>query len=734
MPQEILTFISSPGDGESERRSARLVIENLNSKKEIAGQGLHLSPVLWEDLPPGIAEGGDFQKRIDSLMKRGNYSGYGIYVGIMKRRLGTATPRYTSGTVEEFEQSVKRRKRIGMPAEILFYFIDDGTPPDMEVEEFKRRVEKLGLLYAEVPDEKFAERLEQNLFDITRSWKAWRAVLRRVWPPLRNVLGAVALCAVLALVLFDYTARHHIDQALASTELRDAVETWSGRRVLMLISGSEMRRRINAAIADRIAAANDVSARMSVFSRWQAEPVLLPQTRNTLLEQLGDGVASEIRADVLENRSKPALGMWHQARRVGIWDAFPDKAENAISMLAALRMIEALSAAGAPLGIWSETLLRPEQNAKLTAVASEILAHDPELSVWSNRRTSTAIALLSGRTDVLGQMAHRAARSFNTDAYPEIAAYVSREEAGALSDWLEATIQPDLPSHVVARILDAVQARGEPAAMLKMVELAVGNRFPDPGVALLSDYKLDGNDSAALATAFLQKRLGYTELPLGVHELVLPHLDVTALSREERASVTEALLTENEDGLPTEILEALSALDTERGRAALEKVLHGHLSGQTSFGFAERVALMGHIQNSFQPEQRLAAARQLFERSEEDRALIESPHSLNLGISVADGVERRYLEILAGTAALATEADREALGRIVERKSVQATSGPLAGVLRQIGEAHVGEGVNLRELGVALWALPEGWTIRLLSWLSFQKVCEGDLIARKPAL
>ena len=91
----------------------------------------------------------------------------------------------------------------------------------------------------------------------------------------------------------------------------------------------------------------------------------------------------------------------------------------------------------------------------------------------------------------------------------------------------------------------------------------------------------------------------------------------------------------------------------------------------------------------------MAAALLLFERSEEDRALIESPHSLNFGISIADGIERRYLEILAFDAFRATDADRAALDRIVERKVVQAPSGPLANVSRQVGASDIGYSQNL---------------------------------------
>lgn len=226
MPREILVFISSPGDCAAERSAARRIIEELNAGEDVASQGLRLRPLLWEDLPPGIAESGDFQKCIDSLIKRGGYSGYGIYVGIMKRKLGTPTPRYASGTVEEFEESLKRRRRTGMPVEILFYFVDDGTPPTPDVEEFKRHAEKRGLLHAEVPADRFAERLGQNLFDIAKSWSGWRAVIRRLWRPLRNVAGALAIIAVLALIAFDLAARHRIDSALMDTDTLPS--SWRG--------------------------------------------------------------------------------------------------------------------------------------------------------------------------------------------------------------------------------------------------------------------------------------------------------------------------------------------------------------------------------------------------------------------------------------------------------------------------------------------------------------------------
>jgi len=48
-------------------------------------------------------------------------SNYALFVGVMWNRLGTATPRGASGTVEEFERAVAAFKEYKQP-DIWFYF------------------------------------------------------------------------------------------------------------------------------------------------------------------------------------------------------------------------------------------------------------------------------------------------------------------------------------------------------------------------------------------------------------------------------------------------------------------------------------------------------------------------------------------------------------------------------------------------------------------------------------
>ena len=713
--REIIVFVSSPGDCLVERRTVRRIVEEMNERPELVSQRLRFKPLLWEDLPPGVAESGDFQKRINSVIKESEFGGYGIYIGIMKNRLGTPTPRYASGTIEEFEVSLKRRGIFGMPAEIMFYFVDDGSEPNSDVESFKSQASKKALLYTTVPFDAFAKRFEHDLLSIAKSWSKWRSILRRAWRPLRNYTAVVAALAVLLIAGYDLNARQRIHSALAAGRIDDAGAIWSERRSLMVFSAQAKQRQISAKIEDSFTTETHASDALIFWERWQSETVLLPHAHAAMQARLVELITGEIDRDLLNNRSAAALATWRETRRVGVWVAYLDKAHRTIADIAALRMIEALSATGTGPETWRDTLLTPLQAEQLHLIAEKIVAHDPTFRTRPNRAVRTALAVMADRMEILGELARQAAQTLDTHVQPEIEAFTVLADLNSLSAWIETTVSPTLKSHITYRIIEGVQSRKEPAAMLMMYEMGLRDQFPDPGVALLSDVPLAGEALEAQVTDFLNARIGGPPLHLAVLEGLLPHLDVSDLSFTARTGLTDLITAEIEDGMPPIVLDALSRLNTQRGHDLVDTELEEHLSGRTSFGFAHREVLMRHIRRTVPVDQRLEIARLLYERSESDRALLETPHSLSTGLSIANGVERGYLEILTLDASLATEADQAALARIVDKRALGLPTGPLAGVSRTASTATFGEERDLQALGAALRVLPEDWSIDILN-------------------
>src|ERR1044072_3115408 len=99
--QRVRVFLASPSDVMDERDAAEGVIADLN---QTLGQSkdLVLELVRWEThTRPGFGE--DAQDVIN-----GQIGPYDIFVGVMWKRLGTATLRAASGTAEEVQAADDR--------------------------------------------------------------------------------------------------------------------------------------------------------------------------------------------------------------------------------------------------------------------------------------------------------------------------------------------------------------------------------------------------------------------------------------------------------------------------------------------------------------------------------------------------------------------------------------------------------------------------------------------------
>jgi hypothetical protein len=141
-------FIASPSDVTDERESLESVIQEIN--KVWSGQlGLRLELERWEaNARPGF--GTDAQAVLNSQINRD----CDVFIAIFWGRLGTPTPRATSGTVEEFQRALARHRASPGSVELLIYFKDAPIAPSkldpvqlQRLAEFKREVEKIGGLH-----------------------------------------------------------------------------------------------------------------------------------------------------------------------------------------------------------------------------------------------------------------------------------------------------------------------------------------------------------------------------------------------------------------------------------------------------------------------------------------------------------------------------------------------------------------------------------------------------------
>jgi hypothetical protein len=150
MPQieDILKiFVSSPSDVTNEKLAVVEAIEETN-RTWADFLGTRLEPVLFEThCRPEV--GHDAQQVIN-----GQLPAYDVYLGILWKRFGTPTPRFGSGTEEEFEIAFEQHKKDSKKIGMMFYFKDEPVPPSeidltqlTRVNDFRKKLGAKGILY-----------------------------------------------------------------------------------------------------------------------------------------------------------------------------------------------------------------------------------------------------------------------------------------------------------------------------------------------------------------------------------------------------------------------------------------------------------------------------------------------------------------------------------------------------------------------------------------------------------
>jgi len=141
MQRNVLTvFLASPGDLQEERNITRSSVERFNkilSRKA----GWQIELLGWEDTLPGYS-------RPQALINR-DVDSCDLFLGVLWRRWGQDTGKYSSGFEEEFIRARDRRKKTGKPEIWLFFKrIDEESvkdPGDQLKKVLKFKKEQIGL-------------------------------------------------------------------------------------------------------------------------------------------------------------------------------------------------------------------------------------------------------------------------------------------------------------------------------------------------------------------------------------------------------------------------------------------------------------------------------------------------------------------------------------------------------------------------------------------------------------
>jgi len=143
--KRVRILVSSPSDVQSERDALETAINELNLSRPNSDRRFEL--IRWETHSSPQA-GPDTQAILNQQLT----NDYDIFLGILWHRIGTATPRADSGTVEEFDQAYARFEKNPSDVAIMFYF--KTAPPPLEdiqpeqlvrVREFRETLKKRAL-------------------------------------------------------------------------------------------------------------------------------------------------------------------------------------------------------------------------------------------------------------------------------------------------------------------------------------------------------------------------------------------------------------------------------------------------------------------------------------------------------------------------------------------------------------------------------------------------------------
>lgn len=128
----IYVFLASPGDLERERTIAKKIFSELEAFTKKTNCALKL--LIWEDMGP------EFGRAQDTVNKNGVYI-CDIFIGLLWKKWGTPTGKYSSGFEEEYEIAKNRnRDSEGTEPKIWLYF---KKPPNIDT--LQNETERQGL-------------------------------------------------------------------------------------------------------------------------------------------------------------------------------------------------------------------------------------------------------------------------------------------------------------------------------------------------------------------------------------------------------------------------------------------------------------------------------------------------------------------------------------------------------------------------------------------------------------
>jgi hypothetical protein len=163
-------FVASPSDVRDERAGLAQIVDELN-RTVCVDRNVMLELVRWEThVSPDLGRPQDDVNR--------QVGPFDVFIGIMWKRFGTPTGRAESGTEEEFNLALKSWKATSTPR-IMFYFNQaaytlrsiEEAEQIRKVFQFRRRVERYGIISEYTGFSEFKERVREHLLAALRNFR-----------------------------------------------------------------------------------------------------------------------------------------------------------------------------------------------------------------------------------------------------------------------------------------------------------------------------------------------------------------------------------------------------------------------------------------------------------------------------------------------------------------------------------------------------------------------------------
>src|SRR5581483_12345172 len=143
--QHIRVFVASPADVGEERSRVEKVVRELN----LAASVVQFELIRWETHTHP-----DFGPYPQDVVGSQIGTDYDVFVGILWSRIGTATPRAPSGTLEEFHAAYEKWKNDPKSIILMVYFKEEPISPTLldpdqlrQVHDFRKALPSTGSYY-----------------------------------------------------------------------------------------------------------------------------------------------------------------------------------------------------------------------------------------------------------------------------------------------------------------------------------------------------------------------------------------------------------------------------------------------------------------------------------------------------------------------------------------------------------------------------------------------------------